>query len=160
MDHFLPSHQNFTRNSARNSKIEALKNFSRKMTQIGSFQGLKIDFEIQWQYRIFWQVSRIQKSYPICRRQKVEVDSTPSALWYSIDLIYIVYLSQSLMFSHLSIRSILLIVVVLANWNFFDIKDSGDFKRNPRNPWNINQAEDFFLSLNSFTLWHFCFSLI
>ena len=76
-----------------------------------------------------------------------------------IDLIYIVYLSQSLMFSHLSIRSILLIVVVLANWNFFDIKDSGDFKRNPRNPWNINQAEDFFFKFEFFVTFLFFFNL-
>ena len=40
--------------------------------------GPKINCGIQWQYRIFWHVSRIQKSHPIWRRQKVEVDSSPS----------------------------------------------------------------------------------
>ena len=76
MDHFLPSHQNFTQNSARNSKIGVLV---KKWQKNCSFQSPKIDFWIQWQYRIFWHVSRIQKSHPIWRRQKVEVDSTPSA---------------------------------------------------------------------------------
>ena len=79
MDHFLPSHQNFTQNSARNSKIGDLKILVKKRQKICSFQGLKIHFGIQWQYRIFWHVSRIQKGHLIWRRQKVEVDSTPSA---------------------------------------------------------------------------------
>ena len=79
MDHFLPSHQNFTQNFARNSKIVILKILVQKWQKICSFQGPKINFGIQWHYRIFWYVSRILKSQPIYRRQKVEVDSTPSA---------------------------------------------------------------------------------
>ena len=79
LDHFFPSHQNFTQNFARNSKIWVLKILVQKWQKICSFQGPKIDFGIQWHYRIFWHVSKIQKSQPICRRQKVEVDSTPSA---------------------------------------------------------------------------------
>jgi len=51
------------------------------MTKNYSVQGLKIDFWNQCFYRIFWHVSRIQKSHPIWMRLKVEVDSPLSALW-------------------------------------------------------------------------------
>ena len=43
--------------------------------------NFKLDFRIQWS-NLVWHVSRIQKSHPIWRRQKVEVDSTPSAPWH------------------------------------------------------------------------------
>ena len=39
--------------------------------------NFKLDFWIQWCSNFVWHVTRIQKSFPIWRRQKVEVYSTP-----------------------------------------------------------------------------------
>ena len=85
MDHFLLSHQNFTQNSARNSKIGSLKSLVKKLQKNCSFQGPKIDFWIQCFIGYFgiWHVSRILKSHPIWMRLKVEVKSLLSALWYA-----------------------------------------------------------------------------
>ena len=68
-------------------KNRSFKNSSQKMTKICSFQGLKNCFGIQWQFRIFWHVSRIQKSRPKWRCQKVEVDTTPCDPWVYCRLI-------------------------------------------------------------------------
>ena len=57
-----------------------LKSLVKKWQKLCSVQGLKIDFWIQCFHRIFWRVSRIQKSHPIWMRLKVEVKSPHSAL--------------------------------------------------------------------------------
>ena len=80
MDQFLPSHQSFAQNSTRNSKIMVSKILVEKWQKNCSVQGLEINFWIQCFYRIFWHVSRIQKSHPIWMCLIVEFKSPLSVL--------------------------------------------------------------------------------
>ena len=65
MDYFLPWHQNFTQNSARNSKIGVLKILVKKDKKYARFRALKSILEFNDNIGYFDMLQGFKKSHPM-----------------------------------------------------------------------------------------------
>ena len=74
MDHFLPSHQNFTQNSARNSKIGVLKNLVKKYAR---FRALKLILEFNDNKGYFDMFQGFKKATPYGGTRKLRLTQPP-----------------------------------------------------------------------------------
>ena len=103
-NHFLVSHQNFTQNSAGNSKIGFLESLVKKLQKLARLIQCFLGYLAK-------QVSRIQKSHPIRIRMclKVEVKSPLIALWQIISD----YIKSFLMTIHLSLATFNFLLYIL-----------------------------------------------
>ena len=77
MDHFLPSHQNFTQNSARNSKIGALKFWPKNDKKIARFRALKSIFEFNDNIGYFDMFQGFKKATPYGGARKLRLTQPP-----------------------------------------------------------------------------------
>ena len=77
MDHFLPSHQNFTQNSARNSKIGVLKILVKKWQKIARFRALKSIFEFNDNIGYFDMFQGFKKAIPYGGARKLRLTLPP-----------------------------------------------------------------------------------
>ena len=77
MNHFLPSHQNFTQNSARNSKIGVLKSLVKKLQKIARFRALKLILKLNVFIGHFGMFQGFKKATPYGGTKKLRLTLPP-----------------------------------------------------------------------------------